>query len=118
MTAAIRKEFLVADKGRTTKIGRLLQSIVSESDAVRLLRDNPEQLAAKFGLDERDLRALRAADSLVITLRGREITFETGSTFTANLRGEVTFETGTTITARRPQEMTFETGSTITARGS
>jgi len=108
----------MADGGRAAKLGRLFQAMVNESEAIRLLRDDPEALAKRFDLDEQDLKSLRAADSLVISLRGEEITFETGSTFTANLRGEVTFETGTTITARPPRDITFETGTTITARSS
>jgi hypothetical protein len=83
---------------RAGKLGRLFQAMVSESEAIRLLRDDPEALAKRYDLDPRDLKALRAADSLVITLRGEEVTFETGSTFTAR-PGNVTFETGTTITA-------------------
>jgi len=104
---------------RGGKLGRLFQAMVKESEAIRLLRDDPEALAKRFELDPRDLEALRAADDLVITLRGKEITFETGSTFTVGMRGEVTFETGSTFTARpaNPRgEVTFETGSTFTAR--
>jgi len=92
--------------------------MVNESEAVRLLRDDPEALAKRFELDPRDLEALRAADSLVITLRGEEVTFETGSTFTVGMRRDITFETGSTFTAgRRGEELTFETGTTITAQG-
>lgn len=108
----------MTEKGTPGKLGPLFQSIVDDSEAIRLLRDDPEALAKRFKLDPRDLVALRAADSLVISLRGQEVTFETGSTFTADLRRAITFETGTTITAGRRREITFETGTTITARGS
>jgi|1185.fasta_scaffold14202_2 predicted flavoprotein YhiN len=107
----------MASEDRAAHLGRLFQAMVDESEAIRLLREDPEALAKRFHLDPRDLQALRSADRLVITLRG-EVTFETGSTFTARLGRAMTFETGTTITARRPGEVTFQTGTTITARGS
>ena len=106
----------MANEPGGARLGRLFQAMVDQSDLIKLLRDDPERLAKQFDLGEKDLEALRSADGLVIALMRRDITFETGSTFTARMRREITFETGTTITAGRARNITFETGTTITAR--
>lgn len=100
---------------------RVLQAVAKESESLRLLKSDPEALAERYRLNPDELDALKLADVLVSVrpLRRREITFETGSTFTAGRMKNVTFETGSTFTAGRlrGEELTFETGTTITASG-
>ena len=95
---------------------RVLQAVAEESEGLRLLKADPEALAERYRLNQNELDALKQADVLVaIRPRQREVTFETGSTFTAGRVKDVTFETGSTFTAGRLRDVTFETGTTITA---
>jgi hypothetical protein len=63
------------------EIRSILKAIAEESETLRQLRADPDKIAERFNLDDRYRQALRQVD--VIIAMQRQITFDTGSTFTA-----------------------------------
>jgi hypothetical protein len=60
-------------------IKKLLKGVASDSETLRLLKDDPEGLAKKYGLSEDEVKALKKA-KVLIALRPTTYTFETGMT--------------------------------------
>jgi hypothetical protein len=64
------------------ELREVLRAIADDSKTLRQLREDPDQLAKRFDLDDRVRKALKDVD-VIIAMRPRAVTFETGSTFTA-----------------------------------
>jgi hypothetical protein len=60
-------------------IKELLQAIAAESETLRLFKEDPGQLADRFGFDEGRVAALRSA-RILIAADCSECTFGTGTT--------------------------------------
>jgi hypothetical protein len=69
------------------KIKKLLKDGAAEATILRQLKNNPERLAIKYGLNDSHLRALKSANLLIVDghkpTSAVTYTFNTASTVTA-----------------------------------